>query len=653
MMKSPLLPLSACLACVIMPAVADPVKVLSPNGTNVLMIDDPGGQITYAITSGGRAIVSPTRIGITVGGAALPGAVIRNTARREVRETAGPEVPTHCAWYARKFNEARIDFDGGVALCARAYDDGVAFRWETSLGGNEVTVNGETMAISFAGDFPLYFPEPNGEGFFSHQECLYPRMAVSKTVGKKTAPAPLLADCGGNKWMLVSDVNVEGYPGMWFKGTDSTTMQAVFPPYPLETELKGSLDLTVRKAAGYIAKTRGERTFPWRAFVLTNSAGLLTSNMLYDLAEPSRLKDTSWIQPGKVAWDWWNANNIYGVPFRAGINQETYKHYIDFAAEMNGRYIILDEGWSKHGPGGLLHVVPEIDMPALVAYGRSKNVGVILWMGSPALEHDFEQAFEQFSKWGIAGLKVDFMQRDDQVMMDFLYRTAGEAAKRKLLVDFHGGSKPAGLLRTWPNVISTESVRGLEQCKWGTDANPDMAVLLPFTRMVVGPMDYTPGAMVNLQKKTFRPMNETPASQGTRAQQLAMYVVYLSPLQMLADSPTNYRRNPDCLPFLKEVPTTWDETRVLRADVGQCVAVARRKGDDWFIGGMTNWDARDLDVPLDFLGEGGYQMSIWQDGANADRNGNDVAVSKRKVRAVERLNVHLAPGGGVVAVIRK
>ncbi|GAA5481917.1 glycoside hydrolase family 97 protein [Haloferula sargassicola] len=632
---------------------AAPVEITSPDGTNVLTVDDSDGSIRYAITSAGQEVVAPTPIGITLNGTALPHSKAKAVRENQVRETVKPVVPTFSASFPDAFNEKWIQFDDGVSLRCRAYDDGVAFRWETSRNDEEMEVN-EDLRISFTEDFPVFFPAPNGDGFFSHQECLYPRMKVSETAGKKNASVPLLVERGDDRWMLVSDVNVEGYPGMWLEGTDSTTIQAVFPPYPLETKLDGHLNLKVAKAADYIARTKGTRTFPWRAFALTDdAAGLLTSTLFYNLAEPSRLKNTEWIRPGLVAWDWWNANNIYGVPFRAGFNQETYKHYIDFASEMGAGYIILDEGWSKPGPGGLLEVVPEIDMPALVKYGHSKKVDIILWMGSVALEHDFDRAFDQFSEWGIAGIKVDFMQRDDQVMMDFLYRTAEEAAKHRLLVDFHGGSKPTGLSRTWPNMVTTESVCGLEQNKWGGDANPDMAVLLPFTRMVVGPMDYTPGAMVNQQKNTFRPMNDTPTSQGTRAQQLAMYVVYLSPLQMLADSPTHYRRNPESLPFLKAVPTTWDETRVLKADVGRCVAVARRKGNEWFIGGLTSWEACDLELPLDFLGTGSFEMTVWKDGINADRNGNDVAVETRSVAAKDRLTVHLAPGGGVAAMIRK
>jgi alpha-glucosidase len=632
---------------------ASPVDVTSPNGRHVLKVEAGNGQVSYSITSGGQAVISPTPISITIDGVPRPqNPAAAKVSRRKIHETVKPPVPTIASSLVDSCNEALLTFKDGVALRCRAYDDGVAFRWECTLGDKQVTVNDESLAFSFAEDFQVYFPESHGKGFFSHQENQFHRMPVSKTAKMKMACVPLLVELGDGGYLLISDVNVEGYPGLWIEGANTEkTLPAVFPPYPLETKLRGDRSLEVARAADFLARTSGNRSFPWRGFVVADAAGLLTSTLLYHLAEPSRIDDTSWIVPGKVAWDWWNYNNIHGVPFRAGINQDTYKHYIDFAAEMDIPYIILDEGWSVRGPENLLKVVPEINMQALADYGRSKDVDLVLWMTSAALEQNFDTAFAQFSEWGIAGLKVDFMQRDDQVMMDFLYRTAEEAAQRKLLLDFHGGSKPAGLLRTWPNVLTHESVLGLEQNKWSENANPELAVLLPFLRMVVGPMDYTPGAMVNLQKKDFKPMFQTPASQGTRCHQLAMYVVYLSPLQMLADTPTNYRRNPESLPFLREVPVTWDETRVLQAAVGESLVVARRNGNRWFIGGLTNWNAREFELPLDFLADGPHGMTTWKDGPNADRNGNDVSVETSKVGNQSTLSIQLAPGGGVAAMI--
>ncbi len=626
--------------------------VVSPDGRNRLGIQHIDGKLMYAVYRDGKQLVRPTEISITVDGKKLPGArAIVDVATQSVDRAVEPVVSTIASSLRDHHCQLRISFDEGLVLCLRAYNDGVAFRWELAQEGRRIVVDNEQMALEFKDDVPVYFPVSSREGFISHQESMFEKRLISKTSDLKAGPVPLLVELPGQEYLLVSDVNVEGYPGMWCSGTGDRKLSIVFPRYPGKVELKGDRTLDVVERKGHIAETSGCRSFPWRAFVIGDASTLLTATMLFHLAEESRIEDGAWIKPGKVAWDWWNALNISGVDFRAGVNQETYKHYIDFAAEMGIAYVILDEGWSVPGRDNLLKVVPEIDMPALIAYGRSRQVGVILWMTSAALEANFEKAFEQFAKWQVAGLKIDFMQRDDQVMMDFIYRAAGEAARHRMIVDFHGGSKPAGITRTWPNVLTIESVNGLEQAKWSKRANPEMAVLLPFVRMVVGPMDYTPGAMVNMQEGNFAAVFNRPASMGTRAHQLAMYVVYISPLQMLADSPTRYRANPSSLEFLRRVPVSWDETRVLGAEVGEVVLIARRKGKTWYVGGLTDWSSRDLRVRLDFLSAGKYEMKSWSDGLNADRYGDDISVGEREVDASKELKIHMAPGGGFAAIL--
>ena len=378
---------------------------------------------------------------------------------------------------------------------------------------------------------------------------------------------------------------------------------------------------------------------------------LLENELVYELAPPTRLADVSWIQPGKVSWDWWNALNVRDVPFRAGVNTATYKYYIDFASKYHIPYIILDEGWYKLG--NLLDVKPEIDVPELVRYGREKGVGIILWVIWKTLDDQMTPALDQFQSWGVRGIKVDFMQRDDQAVVRFYWRAAREAASRHLLVDFHGAHKPAGLNRAYPNVLTFEGVRGLENDKWSTSVTPEHDVTLPFTRMLAGPMDYTPGAMVNAQPRDFRPIFDRPMSQGTRAHQLAMYIVYESPLQMLADSPSEYLREPDAMAFLADVPVVWDETRALDGSVGEYVLVARRHGGAWYVGGMTNSTARMLTLDLGFLGDGAWTLESWADGPNADRNGMDYVRSSRLVRRGDRVDVRMGPGGGYAGVIRR
>ncbi len=425
-----------------------------------------------------------------------------------------------------------------------------------------------------------------------------------------------------------------------------------FAGYPLEVKPKGDRDVPVSKHADFLAKVDGPRSFPWRVLIVAeNDADLILSELIYKLASPLKLDDTGWIKPGKVAWDWWNANNIYGVDFKAGINTETYKYYIDFASKYGLQYINLDEGW--YPPGKLLQVVEDINMEELVAYGNTKNVGVILWVTWKDLDENLDAALQKFANWGIKGIKVDFMQRDDQWMVDYYQRVAQKAAEKQMLVSYHGAYKPTGLSRAYPNVITYEGVMGMEQSKWGTDANPNNDLLLPFIRMVAGPMDYTPGAMKNATKSNFRTIGKEPMSSGTRCHQLAMYVVFESPLQMLADNPSNYYREPECMIFLKEVPTVWDDTKVLKAKVGDYLAVARRSGEKWFVGAMTNWAERDLDLNFNFLPEGNYKLRIWQDGANAHRHASDFKMLETNIQSGANLKIHLAPGGGWSAILTK
>jgi len=438
---------------------------------------------------------------------------------------------------------------------------------------------------------------------------------------------------------------VEEYPGLWLRGTSGNGLAATFPPYPLKEKLERESDVRVVEAADYIAVTKGTRTFPWRIVGIAEKDGdLLTNQLTWLLAKPSQVQDTTWIKPGKVAWDWWNDWNVYGVDFKAGVNTQTYKYYIDFAAKYGIPYILLDAGWYRNGD--VLDVVPEVNMEELTAYAKEKNVRVILWVLWNKLNDQLEKALDQYAKWGVAGIKVDFMQRSDQKLINYYHKVSRETAKRKMLVDFHGDQKPATMTRTWPNLIGTEGVRGMEWDKWSAETDPDHDVTLPFTRMVLGPMDYTPGAMINAQKNDFRAIGHHPMSQGTRCHQLAMYVVFEAPLQMLSDSPSNYLREPETMEFLAPVPAEWDETKVLDGKIAQYVAVARRNGRDWYVGAMTNWSPREMEIDFSFLPEGNFTLQAYQDGVNADRMGSDYKMVKSQVNRGTKLKIKLAPGGG-------
>jgi alpha-glucosidase len=561
------------------------------------------------------------------------------------------EVPVVRQKFAKirdHYNELRLSMEGGYAVVFRAYNEGAAYRWETSLAQSQVKVYGEEANWNFPANLVVYYPQE--DSFFSHNERKYLPQHLAEIAPTFLATLPAVVDFAGQAKLAIAESDVDDYPGLWLRGTGGNALSATFPPYPLKETLERDRDFRVVESADYIAATSGTRTFPWRVMGLVErDADLLTNQLVWLLEKPSQLQDTSWIKPGKVAWDWWNFNNIYGVDFKAGVNTQTYKYYIDFAAKYGLQYVVLDEGWYKLG--NVLDVVPEINVEELVAYGKEKNVGIILWVVWKTLEDQLIPALDQYAKWGIKGIKVDFMQRDDQLVINFYHKVSRETAKRKMLVDFHGGQKPATMTRTWPNLISTEGVRGMEWSKWSADSEPEHNVTLPFTRMFLGPMDYTPGAMLNATKAAFAPIFNRPMALGTRCHQLAMYVVFESPLQMLADSPSNYLREPEAMEFLAAVPTEWDETKVLDARIADYVLVARRNGRDWYVGAMTDWTPRELEVDLSFLPEGGFTMEAYQDGVNADRFASDYKKMTGPVNKGMKLKIQLAPGGGWAARI--
>jgi len=576
---------------------------------------------------------------------------VRTTKQRsENREIISP-VPQKSARIREHYNELKLEMEGDYSVVFRAFNEGVAYRFETSLAAKEAKVYAEEARLNFAGDYNVYYPKE--DSFFSHNEREFLNLPLKQITSTTLASLPAVVVTNNSVKIAIAESDVEDYPGLWLRGASSNALEAVFPPYPLKEELRknSDRDFQVTEKAEYIALTKGARTFPWRIIgIAEKDADLITNQLVYLLAKPSQIQDTSWIKPGKVAWDWYNANNIYGVDFKSGINTQTYKYYIDFASRYGIEYVILDEGWYKLGD--LLTVTPEIDIEELVAYGKKKNVGIILWVVWKTLDDQFEAAFNQAEKWGVKGLKIDFMQRDDQPVINFYHKVCREAARRRMLVDFHGAIRPATMTRTWPNLVNVEGVRGLEQNKWSKYANPEHNVMLPFTRMLLGPLDYTPGAMVNSGlERNFAPIFERPMSMGTRVHQLAMYVVYEAPLQMLADSPSHYLREPQVMEFLKPIPTVWDETRVLAAQMGDYVCIARRRGQDWYIGAMTDWTSRTLEIDVSFLPAGRFQMLSYEDGPNADKMGHDYKAVTKDIDRTKKLTINLASGGGWAARI--
>lgn len=608
-------------------------------------------QIRYDVILNGAAVLENSTISLDVDHKKLGiDPKVSDVKKTSHDQTVEPAVRQKFAKIRDHYNELRLACDGGYSVVFRAYNEGVGYRFETALPQKEIKIYGEEGSFKFAANYVVYYPQE--DSFYSHNERKYLPQHLSEIAPEYIATLPAVVDVRGGAKLAIAESDVEDYPGLWLHGNaPDFVLSATFPPYPLKEVQTSDRDYKPVEAADYIAATSGTRTFPWRVIGVANNDGeLLTNEIVYLLERPSQFQDTSWIKPGKVAWDWWNDWNIDGVNFKAGINTKTYEYYVDFASKYGLPYIILDDGWYKLG--NLLEVTPDLNMDELTAYAKQKNVGLILWASWKTLDDQLIPALDQFEKWGVKGIKVDFMQRSDQIMMNYFTRVCREAAKRHMLVDFHGDQKPATMMRTWPNLINTEGVRGMEWSKWSWESEPKHNVTLPFTRMFLGPMDYTPGAMRNATKSTFAPINHQPMAMGTRCHQLAMYVVYDAPLQMLSDSPSNYLREPEIMEFLGAVPTTWDDTRVLDARIAEYVLVARKNGRDWYVGGMSDWEAHDVDVDFSFLPEGNFTLEAYQDGVNADRNASDYKKTSTQVNRTTKLKIHLASGGGWAGRIR-
>ena len=622
-------------------------RINSPDGkTGITVI--PGNEIKWSASYDGKEIFSSARIAMVLSGGKVLGENEKagKASVGQLHDIISPVIAYKRSEITDNCNILTLDFKSGFSVEFRAYNDGVAYRFMTFFKG-DITVTNEISELAFPEGSHSWYPLETG--FMSHNERTYIYSSLDTIGENHLASLPALFRTKGIN-VLITESDIEDYPGMWIHGGGSGLISGQWPKYPKEEKLNSDRDLYVTSTEDYIARTKGTRLFPWRVFIISkDDAGLVESDLVYKLAAPNMIADTKWIKPGQVAWDWWNANNIYGVDFRAGINNDTYKYYIDFASKNGIEYIILDEGWYKLG--NVLEQVPGIDVQELCKYAAGKNVGVILWVVWKSFWDDIDEAVAQYEKWGVKGVKVDFMQRDDQKIVNFYHEAIRKTAEHHLLIDFHGAYKPDGIGRTWPNALTREGVKGMENNKWSRDINPDHDVTLPFTRMVAGPMDYTPGSLVNMDSVNFRPKFTRPESQGTRAHQIALYVIYESPLQMLSDCPSNYMKEQESTNFIVNIPVVWDDLKVFDAKVGDYLLLARRSGKEWFAGALTDWTSRDMELDLSFLPTGPYTMEIFQDGINADRYATDYKHYKVNVKSGEKIKIHLAPGGGWAARI--
>ena len=632
---------------------AKDIVLTSPDGQLKATIKTDG-KITYDVVFHGVQAIAPSEIAMTLEDGRVLGQnpKVAKQLRKSADETIDA-VAYRKSKVRNHYNQLTLNFKGGYSVDFRAYNNGFAYRFNLALGKGEVTVKNETAQFNFDEDHPAYYAFTNASGPVERQFCnsfenQYNHTTLTEMTKDSIMFLPVMIELPQNIKAVITEVNQFSYPGMFLENfKHEKSLKGIFAPVPKTMEQGGHnmLQMVVKDRHNYIAKIQATRSMPWRAIALSTQDKDMTDNdIVFCLADECKLEDTSWIKPGKVAWDWWNDWNIEGVDFRAGINNETYEYYIDFASKFGIEYVILDEGWAVNLKADMMQVVPEIDLKRIVEYGKKKNVGIILWGGYKAMDKDMERLCKHYSEMGVKGFKVDFMDRDDQIVIDFYNRMAETAAKYKLMIDFHGAFKPSGLNRTWPNVINYEGVYGLEQMKW--NGNCDQVtydVTLPFIRLVAGPMDYTQGAMHNANKFNFRSANSEPMSQGTRCRQLAEYIIFESPLNMLCDAPTNYEKEPVYTRFLAAIPTTWEETKTLDGEVAKYIITARRSGKDWYIAGMTNWDARTVNVDLSFLGDlNNYNFEYFIDGVNADRRGTDYKHVFDKPAA----EILMQPGGG-------
>ena len=627
-------------------AFAENYTVDSPDSRITVNVET-GTNTTYSVTFNGKMMLNPSPISMTFDNGTVIGRnmEVKNVERSTQNQVLKPVVRQKSKQIIDHYNEMVLDAEN-YKLYFRVYNDGLAYRFHTDFPDSLKVLN-EEVIYCFPEDYNTLFPEERS--MLSAQQPLFKPMKLSEIGTDRFCSTPILIKVDENARIFISESDLESYPGMFLRKQGKNELAGKFAAVSLEDYKTDDRQIFPTKRADYIARVNGTRNYPWRAMIVAeNDANLITNQLIYKLA-PEAEGDYSWVRPGKIAWDWYNALILTGVDFKCGINNDTYKYYIDFASKYGIEYVVIDDGWSE--AWDVTKTIPEINMEELVAYGKKKNVDLILWVSWAPFREKIDEAFDKFSQWGIKGIKMDFMNRDDQEMVDFYYEVARKAAARKMLVDLLGAYKPTVWLRTFPNVLTSEGVAGLENHKWGSFVTPKHNVTLPFTRMVAGPMDYTPGAMINFHEKDHKIWFNLPASVGTRCHQLGMYVVYESPLQMLADSPSNYYREPVCMEFLSQVPVVWDETRVLKASVGEYVVVARRHGDTWYIGGMVGEKGQKFEIDLDFI-KGNKTLTYWEDGVNVDMNANDFARRVQKVKQGDKITITMYDGGGYAAIIK-
>lgn len=634
---------------------AQTYRATSPNGKIVAEINAKK-TLSFSFWFNSKVLMNNSSIGIRLDNGEDIGSQPKVASHKLTNHREAIDAP----FYRQKnfntaYQELNLKLKNGFGIILRAYDEGVAYRFYTTKNGKTIIKN-EIADYNFGKDKKawLSYTTTPEKPFAMAFQNIYDETLID-TAEQKLAFLPATIQCDGAK-VTILESDLVSYPGMWLQA-DGDHLKGVFAPYPSKMAYYPWRHMThVAETADYIAQSTGKRTYPWRVFAISDKdTEMPTNNLVYALARPNKIGDTNWIKPGKVAWDWWSDWNLKGVDFKAGINYDTYKYYIDFAAKHHLEYIVLDEGWYNSKEGSILKPIDDIQLPKLIEYAKQKGVGIVLWAVFNVMDENLENICKTYADMGIKGFKVDFMDRDDQTAIEMVERLAACTAKHHLILDLHGIYKPVGLNRTYPNILNYESVFGMEESRW-TELKNDMPlydVTFPYIRMMAGQVDFTPGAMRNGTKSDWRAIYNKPISMGTRCHQAACYVVQDSPFTMLADTPTNYEAEETYTQYIASLPTLFDKTIVTQGELGKYIVTAREKDGNWYMGGQTNWDARDLTLDLSFLEDGKtYEAEIMKDGINANHNAEDYTIEKISVKKDTKLNIQLASGGGFVIKLK-
>ncbi|WP_336515661.1 glycoside hydrolase family 97 protein [Pollutibacter soli] len=615
--------------------------------------------IRFAVDVDGKELIAPSAVALQIDGKVYPKNVISNIKRNSVKQDIINPIPERRKIIIDHYNSISFKINPVSGLEFRAYNDGISYRWVTFF-KDSIRIKDEFFELDLSDSkVPIIFQETEVRAgvdkFHTSFEDIYQRKPVDSISKESFLYTPYLVSPDSGPKILVTESDLEDYPGIFFHGSHNQILHADFAGYPNSEKVnEGEFpQAVVTGRENFIAETKGSRTFPWRVMIIARKDTVLaSSDMVYRLASPSRVPDVSWIHPGQGTDEWIIGISLFNVPFKAGINTATYKYYIDFAKKFGLERIMLDAGWSD--TKDLFNINPGLNMDELAAYAKQQGIKLSMWTLALTLDRQLDSALEQFSRWGVDFIMTDFMDRDDQKMVQFYHRVAKACADKKIMVMFHGAFKTAGFNRTWPNAVTREGVLGSEYNIWSEKPTPDHNVTLPFIRMAAGPMDYEPGLLDNATKQTFRPISGKVMSQGTRCHQLAMFLVYESVIQIFSGNPSQGLMEPEFMELLGSIPTSWDETIVLDGSVSKYIVTARKNGNEWFLGAMSGWEAPPLKkYPLNFLEEGEYEVTICQDGINANQNAMDYTMLKKRVRRTDMLEIEMKNGGGFLARFRK